>query len=131
MAVGAGICLGVLNVSFAATEVDSGVWPVAMSRLVALILLGALALMTTRGAPSSTGGAAGWAVGAGFADVGATMSIALALQRGSLVLVSVLGSLFPAVTVVLARTFLAERMNRVQLVGLVCAMAAVVLMASG
>jgi drug/metabolite transporter (DMT)-like permease len=130
MAIGAGVCLGVLNVCFAATEVASGVWPVAVSRLVALILLGVFALVATRTAQSATGGAVGWAVGAGVADIGATMSIALALQRGSLVLVSVLGSLFPAVTVVLARTFLAERMNRVQLVGLVCAIAAVILMAS-
>jgi drug/metabolite transporter (DMT)-like permease len=130
MAIGAGLCLGALNVCFAATEVASGVWPVGVSRLVALVLLGAFALLAPRGAPAPTGGAVGWAVGAGIADIGATMSIALALQRGSLVLVSVLGALFPAVTVVLARLFLAERMSRVQLVGLTCAIVAVILMAS-
>jgi drug/metabolite transporter (DMT)-like permease len=131
MAIGAGICLGVLNVCFAATEAASGVWPVGVSRLVALILLGASAAVARPSAPSTTGSAPWWAVGAGVADIGATMSIALALQRGSLVVVSVLGALFPAVTVVLARAFLAERMARLQLAGLVAAIAAVILMASG
>jgi drug/metabolite transporter (DMT)-like permease len=131
MAIGSGLCLGVLNICFAATETASGVWPVGVSRLVALILLGTFVAIARPRAPSPARAAPRWAVGAGVADVGATLSIALALQRGSLVVVSVLGALFPAVTVVLARAFLAERMNRLQLAGLVVAIAAVALMATG
>lgn len=131
MAAGAGLALGVLSASFAATSPASGLYPVGVSRLVALILLGVATLVTARGAPARGDGAVGWAMGAGVADVGATICIALALQRGSLVLVGVLGALFPAVTVLLARAFLAERMGRGQLVGLVLAIAAVGLMSLG
>ncbi len=131
MAAGAGLALGVLNASFAATSTDSGLYPVGVSRLVALVLLGVAALVTARDAPVRGEGAIGWSMAAGVADVGATICIALALQRGSLVLVGVLGALFPAVTVLLARAFLAERMGRWQLVGLVCAIVAVALMSSG
>ena len=46
-------------------------------------------------------------------------------------LVSVLGSLFPAVTVVLARTFLRERIGPLQAVGIVLALVAVALIVAG
>lgn len=131
MAAGAGLSLGVLSASFAATSPASGLYPVGVSRLVALVLLSVAALATARGGPVAAGGAIRWAMAAGVADVGATICIALALQRGSLVLVGVLGALFPAVTVLLARAFLAERMGRGQLVGLACAIVAVALMSSG
>ncbi len=131
MAAGAGLALGVLNASFAATSPASGLVPVGVSRLVALLLLSVATLVTARDVPRREEGAMGWAMAAGVADVGATICIALALQRGSLVLVGVLGALFPAVTVLLARAFLAEQMGREQLVGLALAIAAVVLMASG
>jgi drug/metabolite transporter (DMT)-like permease len=45
--------------------------------------------------------------------------------------VSVLGSLYPVVTVLLARVFLGERVRRVQEVGIVAALAGVALIASG
>ena len=64
-------------------------------------------------------------------DAAATASVALALQRGSLVLVSVLASLFPAVTVLLARVVLDERIGRVRGLGLVLALAAVVMIVAG
>jgi len=131
MAAGAGLALGVLNASFAATSPSSGLYPVGVSRLVALLLLGVTTLVTARDVPSRGEGAIAWAMAAGVADVGATICIALALQRGSLVLVGVLGALFPAVTVLLARAFLAERMGRWQLLGLVLAIAAVALMSTG
>ena len=53
------------------------------------------------------------------------------LMGTSLVLVSVLGSLFPAVTVVLARFVLDERIGRVQAAGLVLALAAVAMIVAG
>jgi drug/metabolite transporter (DMT)-like permease len=130
LAVGAGVCLGIFNASFAATSPESGLWSVGVSRLVASILLGTAALISPRGSTRSPKRGLKPAIATGLADVGATISIALALQRGSEVLVGVIASLFPVVTVLLARMFLNEAMNRMQLIGLCCAVVAVALMAS-
>jgi len=69
------------------------------------------------------------AIGAG--DVGANAAMAVASTRGLLSVVAVLSSLYPAVTVVLARAVHDERLRRVQTVGVVAALAGVVLLASG
>lgn len=68
------------------------------------------------------------AVGAG--DVGANALFAIASRHGLLSLVSVLSSLYPAVTVLLARVVHAERLRPVQNVGVVATLAGVVLIAS-
>lgn len=69
------------------------------------------------------------AVGAG--DVGANALFAVASTHGLLSVVSVLSSLYPAVTVLLARTVHSERMTGVQNAGVAAAIAGVVLIASG
>jgi drug/metabolite transporter (DMT)-like permease len=130
LSVGAGVCLGVFNACFAATSPESGLWSVGTSRLVASTILGAAVLVAPRRSARPSGRGIRPAVAAGLADVGATISIALALQRGSEVLVGVIAALFPVVTVLLARMFLNEAMSRMQLIGLCCAVVAVVLMAS-
>jgi drug/metabolite transporter (DMT)-like permease len=53
-----------------------------------------------------------------------------ATGRGQLAVVAVLTALYPAVTVLLARVFLAERWTRLQAVGLLAAAAAIVLVSS-
>jgi drug/metabolite transporter (DMT)-like permease len=67
----------------------------------------------------------------GFGDVGANLLFGLASQRGFLSVVAVLGSLYPVVTVVLARVVLNERLQRVQQVGVLGALAGVALVALG
>ena len=68
-------------------------------------------------------------VGAG--DVGANAMFAVASTEGLLSVVSVLSSLYPAVTVLLARLVHGERMKRLQDVGVVAAIAGVALIAAG
>jgi drug/metabolite transporter (DMT)-like permease len=126
LATGAGLMLGFLNACFAATSPASGSWPVATSRLVATAIL-AVAALSRRGSGSWDRPSVGYAAAAGASDAIATASIAYALQRGPLVLIGVLGSLFPVVTVVLARMFLHESMSRRQAAGLACAVIAVAL----
>jgi drug/metabolite transporter (DMT)-like permease len=63
-------------------------------------------------------------------DVGANVTFAYATRHGLLSLVSVLSSLYPAVTVVLARMVHAERLARLQLAGVIAALGGVVLIAS-
>jgi len=69
------------------------------------------------------------AIGGG--DVGANLLFALATQRGMLSVTSVLGSLYPVVTVLLARVVLHERLRPVQQAGVTGALAGVVLVSLG
>ena len=61
----------------------------------------------------------------GLADMTANALFALASQRGLLAVVSVLGSLFPIVTVLLAHLLLHERITTVQRAGVVVALVGV------
>lgn len=67
----------------------------------------------------------------GLLDGGANLTYAIATTAGLLSLVAVLASLYPAVTVLLARVVHHERMTRVQDVGVAAAVLGVVLVASG
>lgn len=66
----------------------------------------------------------------GFTDVAANGLYGLASGRGLVSVVSVLASLYPAVTVVLARVIENERMRRIQGAGVLLALCGVVLLAS-
>ncbi len=68
---------------------------------------------------------------AGVLDAGANALYALATVEGLLSVVSVLGSLYPAVTVVLARLVLAERIAWWQQAGVGATLAGVGLIAAG
>ncbi len=67
----------------------------------------------------------------GTLDVSANGLFALASRHGLLSIVSVAGSLYPVATVVLARAVLGERVRRLQEVGIVAALAGVVMIAAG
>jgi drug/metabolite transporter (DMT)-like permease len=132
IAAAAGVGLGLANVAFAQTSPDAGLWPVAATKLVAGVALWSYVLLAPQASdrPASRRNVV-FAVWTGVVDAGATMSVALALQRGSLVLVSVLASLFPAVTVLLARVVLEERIGRLRALGLALALAAVAMIVAG
>jgi drug/metabolite transporter (DMT)-like permease len=67
----------------------------------------------------------------GLCDVAANALFALASGRGLLALVSILGSLYPVVTVVLAHVVLGERLTAVQVAGVGVALAGVVALGAG
>ncbi|MGN6302433.1 MAG: DMT family transporter [Angustibacter sp.] len=67
----------------------------------------------------------------GVGDVGANLTFAMASQRGFLSITAVLGSLYPVVTVLLARLVLHERLSRIQLLGVSAALVGVALVALG
>lgn len=66
---------------------------------------------------------------AGLFDVAANLAFGFASTAGSLAIVAVLGSLYPAVTVVLARIVHDERLRRIQQVGVGVALVGVALIA--
>lgn len=130
IAAGGGLLLGAANVCYSQTTVASGAWPVTMARIVATAMLVLPAWRSIPDGGIQRGGIPMAAFG-GLADAVAAASMAFALQRGSLVLVGVLGGLYPIVTVLLARIFLREHLGRPQLVGLAFAIAAVALLGLG
>jgi drug/metabolite transporter (DMT)-like permease len=67
----------------------------------------------------------------GLVDVGANALFAVASGHGLLSLVSVLGSLYPVTTVLLAHVLLAERLTRIQLAGVGIALAGVAALSIG
>jgi len=72
-----------------------------------------------------------WLAGIGVCDLAANGLYAAASTEGLLSVVAVLGSLYPVVTILLARALLRERIRRVQAVGVVAALTGVGLIAGG
>lgn len=68
---------------------------------------------------------------AGTLDVSANLLFAAASTKGLVSLVSVAGSIYPVITVLLARFLLKERVHRIQELGVATAFAGVILIAAG
>lgn len=113
-----------------ATEMGGAPWSLLLVRFGEVALLGLVALFTRPRMPSGLRDASPLLV-IGALDFSATALFALATQEGLLSVVSVVGSLYPAVTVVLARVVLAERVARSQEVGVVLTLAGVVAISAG
>lgn len=135
LAIGAGIGIGAFFAIVAVAPKDAGVYPVLFARSMATVVLMSLGLVValrrrTAYLPGSR--SVRWqAVLAGGLDAGANAVYVLAAQIGLLSVVAVLGSLYPAATVVLARFVLAERLRPMQVVGMVTAIVAAALLALG
>lgn len=108
----------------------AGLWPVAVSQSVALVLVGVLVL-ACRPPLHAAVRPLGWAVIAGALSLTATSLYFYAATAGLLTVAAVLAGLYPAVTVVLAATLLGERPHRSQVVGLMLGAGAVILIVVG
>jgi drug/metabolite transporter (DMT)-like permease len=130
LAVIAAVGFGVVYVSLANGAKSSTVMTLLVMRTASLAMIFAVAMVT--GGEQLKVGVRTLPVLAvvGAFDVGANATFAWASQHGLLSLVSVLASLYPAVTVVLARVVHAERLRSVQLAGVLSALVGVVLIAS-
>lgn len=126
MAFLAGVGFGLYFVFLARAGHDSGLWPLVISRLASAVLI--LPLAYVRHAYARVRGRTlALALGAGTFDALANLFFLLSARDGLLSLASVLTSLYPAFTVILAVGLLHEHVSRIQLVGLTMAAAAVVL----
>ena len=108
---------------------DSVLWLLALSRIIPVPALAAFAWR--RAMPPPPGRATLLLVLAGTLDCGATGLYGLANTKGALSIVAVVGSLYPVMTLILARAVLSERIRRVQQVGVVAALAGVAMIAAG
>jgi drug/metabolite transporter (DMT)-like permease len=130
LAIGSGVAIGLYLTALGLAPTDSGVWVAALGRWVSTVIMVLFVLIVVR---SFAAAAFPWklAIAAGVLDALANGVFQLATQRGLLSVVAVLGSLYPAATVVLARFVINERMNRIQGVGVVLALSAAGLLAFG
>ena len=128
LAIAAAVCLGFLVVLLDEAGRDSPAWAVLMVRVGALSLL-AVALLVRRPSFSMDREQLVTLAGVGVLDNGANLLFVLAAQSGLLSLISVLASLYPVTTVLLARVALHERLSRIQIVGVAAALAGVTLIA--
>ena len=108
----------------------SPVWVAAISR-VGSFTATAIAVVATRAPLTLDRPRATLGMFAGFLDITASALFIYASQRGRLDEAVVITSLYPAITVLLARLVLKERFSRWKFVGLLAALAAVPLIAAG
>jgi drug/metabolite transporter (DMT)-like permease len=128
IALGAGLGFGLFFVALSYTGDDSGVWPLVGARAVSVTTVGLLAILGRFAAIVPRGQPRALTAGAGALDAAANLLYLLAIREGLLSVVSVLASLYPASTVVLAWIVLRERFAPLQRVGLLLAVPAAVLM---
>ena len=122
----AGVVFGMYFVCMHQASQNAFFWPIVAARLASTISILGYALATRQNwAP----GRSHWPLIAlsGLLDVSGNAFYVLAGQTGRLDVAAVLGSLYPGSTVLLARLFLRERLGRLQLVGILAALAAIIL----
>jgi len=132
-----GVCFGTFLILLKEAGDDTGLWPLVASRVGNLLVVGIALIATVRlsgalpGTPVSGRLLIGLALLSGALDASANALYFVAAQQGVLSLAAVLSSLYPAVTVLLARIVYSERLRAVQRVGLVMAAAGVILVTAG
>jgi drug/metabolite transporter (DMT)-like permease len=102
---------------------------VLVARTAATLAATAVALVLRSGLPR--GGDLPLLVMVGLFDASANAMLAVALTKGLVGLVAVLSSLYPVVTVLLARALLGERVASAQRTGIVLALGGVAVIAAG
>ena len=124
----AGVCFGLFFVIMhEATRDGATLWPMVGSRSGGLILVG-LYLLFTHTSLKVNPAAWPYILVNGVFDICGNGFFILAAQAGRLDVASVLGSLYPGATVILALVFLKERLSRAQWIGIAAALGAIVLM---
>ncbi len=126
----AGIGFSILFIALDRAGTNSGAWPLLPGQAAAVILV----LPFARGVKVPTTdrlSSATLIVVAGLLSGTANLLFLASTAFGDLAVVAVLAALYPAFTVLLARFILAERWSRLQVVGLLAAAAAIVLVGLG
>jgi drug/metabolite transporter (DMT)-like permease len=124
-----GAGFGVYFVCIGHTSTASGLWPTVANLLVAVAVT--IPIATRRGELPGRSEASKLAVLGGVALGVSDATLTTALQRGPLTIASVLGNLYPLVTIALGVVILKERVHRRHAVGIVLALTGVTLIAAG
>ncbi|MHB9002624.1 MAG: EamA family transporter [Coriobacteriia bacterium] len=125
---GIGFSAGFIGFSFAGD--GAGFWPLATARLTSFLIL-ATATFASRRRFGVAPVVRRETYGAGLLDAAANVTMINAIRLGPLAIASVLGSLYPVVTVMLARFVLHEHLRPIQRAAIALALVAVVLSSAG
>ena len=128
---GAGTLFGWSLVLYSETSHDSGAWPALAGRVVSVALVVGVVVVARSWPPRLPPVERRMALGAGLLDVTATAMLLLAVREGLVAEVAPVAALGPAFTVVWAWIVLREPIGRIQVVGLVAALAGLVMITVG
>ncbi len=132
LAIAAGLSFGSYFVLAEVASSGDVAWALVLSRASAFPIIATIALLVLRRGGACPGRAELAALaGIGLLDLGANFFYNYASTIGELSSVAVASSLYPVTTVMLAALLLGERVQGVQRVGVVVALAGVVLIAAG
>jgi drug/metabolite transporter (DMT)-like permease len=124
-----GLGFGFYFICIGHTHLSSGLWPTVATAVVGVVIVAPLA---ARGnAMPSLASLSRLAVAGGVALGVADSALTTALQRGPLTVASVLGNLYPLVTIALGVTLLGERVRSWHWLGILLAVAGVAMIAAG
>ena len=126
LALVSGVGFGLYFICLGRAGAAAGLWPLTISRITSAAMIVPFA-WRSRGFVPVRGRSLALVIVAGTFDASANLFFLLATHHGLLSVASVLTSLYPATTVLLAVTLLHERLNAVQRGGLVLAAGAIVL----
>jgi len=126
LGLGAALCFGIFLAAMGPASEESASWAVLVSRFSLLAVLLAVAVRLGEGRGGVTARHLPRLAVPGLLLFGGTLSYAAATREGDLSVVSVLGSLFPVVTVALAVGLDRERLGGAQALGVVLTLAGVV-----
>jgi drug/metabolite transporter (DMT)-like permease len=126
----AGACFALLFIGLNRAGSGSGLWPVVVAQVAEQVVICVAAVVT--GNFRLPGARSSWlAAITGVTGAVGTILYFFATHDGFLAVTAVLTSLYPAITIVLARTVLGERLTALRLAGLTLAAACVALIAVG
>jgi drug/metabolite transporter (DMT)-like permease len=126
LAVFAGLGFGLFFTTLDRIGAGAVFWPLVASRLVATLLLAAIAVLTRRPLMPANP-PVGLIMASGVLDVSGNFLFLRAVQTGRLDIASVLVSLYPAITVLWATFVAKEHITRLQTVGVAVAVFAIAL----
>ncbi|RDI68961.1 DMT family transporter [Nocardia pseudobrasiliensis] len=129
LTVGSGIAFGFAFVFLHESAGPAGLWPLVSSRVAATLVVWTAAVATGH-FQAPTGKPLRLAAYVSVLDVIANVAMLYAFHGSLLSLVSVIGSLYPAATVLLAMVLLGERVGPLQQIGMVLALGSVALIAT-
>ena len=126
-----GVAIGVFFLVLAEARPESGMWPLVGARAAAVPACVLVALAEGVSIRHLQARSLWTAAAAGVVDMSANVLYLVASRMGDLPVAVTLASLYPVSTVILARIVLGERLHRLQMAGMICAMVAVACIVGG
>ena len=123
----AGLGFGLFFISIDRVSDQAILWPLVGARAASISIMLILALIYRQGDHRPAKSQLGIIALVGISDAAGNAFFALATSLGRLDIAAILSSLYPAMTILLARLILAEHLTRRQWMGLAVALIAVVL----